>query len=99
MDDDAGAATAQPSRNCLCNCDATDRIIDGLQLNSALYLVSAFGAGIILERPAAWRLALAAMGITYLSYLVQYNWPGRLCAPVTWASIILGVAAWITLLF
>lgn len=75
------------------------RLIDGVQINSALYLSFALMLGVLRENPYAWRCALAAMGVTYLSYLVQYNWPGPWVAPITWLSIILGVAAGIALLF
>jgi hypothetical protein len=41
----------------------------GALLNSALYLVAVFAAGMATRNPAAWMLAIAAMGVTYLSHL------------------------------
>lgn len=46
-------------------------IVRGIQINSALYLAGAFVAGLVVDNPLAWKLALAAIGVTYLSYLAQ----------------------------
>ena len=46
-------------------------IIRGIQVNSALYLTMAFVAGLVSGHPLAWKLALAAIGVTYLSYTLQ----------------------------
>lgn len=43
----------------------------GVLLNSAIYLVSVFVAGLILRNGVAWKLALVAMGGTFLLYMVQ----------------------------
>jgi hypothetical protein len=43
----------------------------GALVNSALYLGSVFVAGIVTGNRLAWTLAIAAMGVTYLSYIVQ----------------------------
>jgi len=43
--------------------------VTGAMVNSALYLASVFIAGMILGNTVAWTGAIAAMGVTYLSYL------------------------------
>jgi hypothetical protein len=69
----------------------------GVLLNSALYLSACFVAGLVLHNPVAWRLAIAAMGVTYLSYSLQLlgHWSSRY---VTFASIALGLLAGLSLL-
>lgn len=86
----------------------------GALANSALYLWCAFLAGLASGNGAAWKFALAAMGVTYLSYFVQapivleVTIDGS-CARVTYApawlrvsvlylSIALGVFAGVALL-
>jgi hypothetical protein len=69
----------------------------GVMLNSALYLEACFMAGLFLSNPVAWRLAIAAMGVTYLSYSTQFveHWSRRY---LLIASIVLGAAAGLSLL-
>jgi hypothetical protein len=43
----------------------------GALLNSALFLMGVFVAGLVTAHPLAWKLALAAMAVTFLSHLVQ----------------------------
>lgn len=45
----------------------------GVQINSALYLAGCFVAGLVTGNGWAWRFALAAAGVTYLSYLAQWE--------------------------
>lgn len=78
------------------------QMVVGAIVNSAIYLVAVFYAGLTYGHPYAWKFAIAAMGVTYLSYLVQI--PGREAAPtiaaiLVVASILLGAAAGIALLF
>lgn len=42
----------------------------GCYINSALYLVGCFVAGMLLHSPA-WKWALAASGAAFLSYIIQ----------------------------
>lgn len=42
----------------------------GAMLNSALYLSAVFIAGLTINNEVAWKLSIAAMGFTYLSYLL-----------------------------
>ncbi len=43
----------------------------GAMVNSAIYLASVFTAGLVMQNHWAWRAAIVAMGVTYLSYLAQ----------------------------
>lgn len=76
----------------------------GALLHSALYLGGCFLAGAVAHNGAAWRLALAAMGVTYLGYLLQImaerstRFDG-LITPMVGLSNLLGFAAGIALLF
>jgi hypothetical protein len=86
-----------------------DHCIRGIQVNSALYLAGCFLAGLATQNGWAWRLALAAMGVTYLSYLIQAQeerdiYAAIVAGPtyavyVVYASIALGVLAGFALLF
>ena len=77
-----------------------DHRIIGAQLNSALYLAFVAWAGITTGHQVAAYVAIAAMGVTYLTYLYQLS-----AAPSTtfgnlyvWLSVALGIAAGILLL-
>lgn len=43
----------------------------GALLNSALYLLSVFVAGLVTAHPLAWKLAIVAFGVTFLSHVFQ----------------------------
>ncbi len=81
----------------------------GVLLNSALYLTGCFTAGLLVQNPFAWRLALAAAGVTYLGYVAQNIVEGCRFGLVTEAwnravkalvivSMVLGAAAGLVLL-
>lgn len=64
-------------------------------INSALYLIGVFVAGLLTNHPRAWALALITAGLCYLSALVQItfpSWRAIASALVLW-SIICGVLA------
>ena len=67
-------------------------------LNSALYLTGCFIAGIITNDHIAWKLALAATGITFIAYATALNGHDRTAGGASLASIALGVAAGVALL-
>lgn len=69
----------------------------GAMLNSALYLEACFMAGLFLGNPVAWRLAIAAMGVTYLSYCAAFI-EHRSRYYLLPASIVLGALAGLSLL-
>lgn len=78
----------------------------GVLLNSALYLSACLALGVIAQRPMVWRLALAAIGVTYLSYLLHsvadhdaQDAFARLARLMVYLSIALGVLAGLALLF
>lgn len=73
----------------------------GALLNSALYLLCTFAAGLATGHPMAWKLALVAMGVTYLSHMLSLipSVSRELCQTIVAASIAFGAAAGITLLF
>jgi hypothetical protein len=72
----------------------------GLFVNGALYLAGCFVAGIVAGNPWAWRLALAAAGVTYLCYLAQTvpNAPHAILVFLLLLSIALGATAGLSLL-
>jgi arginine exporter protein ArgO len=71
----------------------------GLLLNSALYLVCVFVAGIFTHNALSWKLAIATMGVCYLCYLAQDMAASRRVAgALVVLSIILGVAAGLLLI-
>lgn len=77
----------------------------GALINSALYLACVFIAGIVTAHPIAWKLALVAMGVTYLQHLTTLPDPSgwlptlRFRLIMVLLSIALGLAAGIALLF
>jgi succinate dehydrogenase hydrophobic anchor subunit len=83
--------------------------IIGALLNSALYLLCVFVAGIVTGHPIAWKLALIAMGVTYVSHIVgmrvanmeyaERDQVRPLTSAIVWLSILLGAAAGVDLLF
>lgn len=73
-------------------------------LNSALYLSGVFAAGILLANPFAWKLALIAAGMCYVTYVAQYfsgvrHLYARVGEITTWLSIVAGVLAGLALLW
>jgi ABC-type proline/glycine betaine transport system permease subunit len=46
-------------------------LLFGAMLNSALYLIAVFVAGIVTGHDGAWQLAIFALGLTYVSYTVS----------------------------
>lgn len=75
-------------------------LLVGLLLNSALYLTGVFVAGMMTHDGAAWKLALVAAGVSYLSYSMQIYGAGRnACATVVVISVLAGAAAGLLLLF
>ncbi len=75
-----------------------NQISIGVLLNSALYLAGCVAAGLVTGNTWAWRLALAALGATYISYALQIG-DHRMAAPAVWLSIGLGFAAGLKLLW
>lgn len=75
----------------------------GILLNSALYLTGVVAAGLVTGNDAAWKMALAAMGLCYVSYTCQFqygtHWLYQTVGKAAVAcSIVAGVAAGIFLL-
>lgn len=75
--------------------------VAGALVNSALYLVCVFVAGLVTGHPAAWKLALVAMGVTYLSHYAQLipGVPRASCIAIVALSIFIGMSAGVNLLF
>lgn len=72
-------------------------IFHGALVHGALYLLMAFIGGIVENNPLAWKLAIAAAGVSYLSYSVQ-SVDERAGNIFVLISILLGAAAGIALL-
>jgi hypothetical protein len=77
--------------------------IVGALINSALYMLCAFAAGLVTNHPLAWKLALAAMGVAFFTHLISMLRDSRLAinvaeclAVISW---LLGAASGIALLF
>lgn len=68
-------------------------------LNSALYLVGVFIAGLVTNHPEAWRLALTALGVCYISPSVQIALPKAMVLNIgiVALSIVLAVCAGVAL--
>lgn len=73
-------------------------IVLGILVNSALYLSGCVAAGLVTGNGLAWRFALAAVGVTYIGYVLQYV-AHALANAAVWLSVGLGVAAGLSLLF
>lgn len=72
----------------------------GAIINSALYLSAVFVAGISTDHPDAWKLAIVAIGMTYLShvfgmFVVSNPTKSNRVAQglVVFASIVVGIFA------
>lgn len=78
-------------------------LISGM-INSALYLIGVFIAGIITHNPAAWKIALFTAALCYLSALAQAIIPadsriyGWVVTGFVAASVAFGAAGGIALL-
>jgi len=75
--------------------------IIGALINSALYLACVFITGIVTAHPIAWKMALVAMGVTYLSHYAQLvpHLPRQVSLALVGISIVLGLTAGLSLLF
>lgn len=79
----------------------------GALLNSALYLVCVFVAALLWHADVAAKVAIVALGVTYLSHLcvVIYEFDRtransyRIATAFVWLSIIAGTGAGLLLLF
>ena len=82
--------------------------IIGALINSALYLVCVFVAGLVTGHSWAWKLAIVSLGVTFLIYATELSTPTSVekahtranlligMIPISW---LLGAAAGILLLF
>lgn len=70
-------------------------------INSALYFAAVFVAAIVEGNWLASRLVIAAIGVTFLAYMLQIarGADDKIAGGVGLASILLGVAAGVPLLF
>ena len=75
--------------------------IVGALVNSALYLACVFIAGLVTAHQIAWKFALITMGVTYLSHYAQLipRVPRQVSVALVGISIVLGLAAGLSLLF
>lgn len=74
-------------------------IIAGVLINSALYFAGVLAGSIWMGNPLSFKLCLTAIGITYLSYLVQaLDAPKGIIIALVALSIISGGLAGIMLL-
>jgi hypothetical protein len=82
--------------------------IIGALINSALYLVCVFVAGLVTGHPWAWRLAIASIGVSFLVCVVELSPITTASKELTRANMLnalipiswlLGIAAGILLLF
>ena len=77
----------------------------GVLINSALYLVGCFVLGIYLRRPLVYDLAIAASGVTYLSFTVHFvsdqagDTKQAVAVLLVYLSIVLGAGAGVGILF
>lgn len=70
----------------------------GALINSALYLLCVFIAGIATAHPLAWKLALVTIGVAFFSHVLQAV-KSRAADPVVVLSWLIGLAAGLALLF
>lgn len=64
--------------------------IVGALINSALYLLCVFVAGLVTGHPLAWKAAVTAMGLAYLGYVTALLAAGSakaLAAQVRWLAV------------
>lgn len=77
----------------------TDRfIVIGAYINSALYFMLVFVGAVVAHNQRAEYADISAIGVTYLSYLVQAFNP-KAGTAIVGLSVVLGAAAGILLLF
>lgn len=70
-----------------------------LCLNSVLYLSGCFVAGLLVDSPWAWKLALLAFGLNYFAYSARLlAYPRAVSAILVLLSFLAGVAAGLFLL-
>lgn len=76
-------------------------VLYGIVVNSALYLTLVVVIALATSNPIAWKLGLAAIGVTYVSYMLQVaegeNQRYAAYGAVV-CSIVLGLLAGLTLL-
>lgn len=76
-------------------------LVIGILVNSALYVSGVFIAGLVTHSPMAWKLALIAFGLSYISYFLQITESAGRKA-VEWSvalSILAGTVGGLRLLF
>lgn len=70
----------------------------GAIVNSALYLAAVFVAALVVGARASEFLSIAGFGATYLSYILDLNYSGKLSACFRFVPILVSAAAGIALL-
>lgn len=97
MTDDFAASVARSSETYV---TARNWLYIAILLNSALYLVGVFTAGIVTGNHVAWQVALITSAICYISPTMQLALPEHRAANFVLAvlSVALGVAAGVALL-
>lgn len=72
-------------------------IFQGALVHGTLYLLLVFCGGVIEQNPLAWKLAIVAAGLSYLSYAGQAS-PFDAGRFFVFLSIVVGAAAGIALI-
>lgn len=79
--------------------DANQRLlVIGIYLHSALYLSGTFIAGLMTNRPMAWRMALVTSAVCYFAYYAQVVDKRMAAIGLVLASIFCGALAGFALL-
>lgn len=75
--------------------EATNMLLVAIVLNSALWCIGIFGAGIVWNHPIASMLAILTVGTCYVAPVMQVQFPHRrdVAAVFAYLSILFGVLA------
>lgn len=72
----------------------------GIYINSALFIIGVFVAGLVLNVPLAWKGAILTAGISYLAYVAQVTMASYFTVSVLLvvASVVSGILSAATLI-
>ena len=73
-------------------------LVVGIYINSALYLIGVFVAGLVTDHPTAWRMALVTAGVCYFAYFAQVWGKRHAATAATLVSVAAGIVAGLALL-
>lgn len=67
----------------------------GALINGALYLLTVFVAALVSDHPLAWKMAIAAIAITFFSHVLQFTAAQLVTDRIHFTASVAVVISWI----